>query len=422
MKDEQLYSIALTRIPGLGLIGIHKLVDALGSATAVYRNRKDLCELVPGISPKQIKALDCPEAFRRAEEELLFTETNRIRCLTLTDEDYPSRLRECDDAPLVLYYRGNADLNALKIINIVGTRHATAYGQDICIRFLEELAAMLPEVLVVSGLAYGIDIHAHRAALANHLNTIGVLAHGLDRIYPSAHRKTAIEMLEQGGLLTEFMSGTNPDRQNFVRRNRIVAGMSDATIVVESADKGGALITAGVAGSYHRDCFAFPGRINDEFSAGCNQLIKSNQAALILSAKDFVETMGWSEDKEKTSSTPRQRELFPDLSEEEEKVVGLLKSRPDGLQINTLVVDTNIPVNRMSALLFELEMKGTTGTCRRNIPFYYSIITAEAEVFLPPLRCYCLPSTIKEQSYLIPISANPIVSPSFTIFTAFSIT
>lgn len=358
MKDEQLYSIALTRIPGLGLIGIHKLVDALGSATAVFRNRKDLCELVPGISPKQIKALDCPEAFRRAEEELLFTETNRIRCLTLTDEDYPSRLRECDDAPLVLYYRGNADLNALKIINIVGTRHATAYGQDICIRFLEELAAMLPEVLVVSGLAYGIDIHAHRAALANHLNTIGVLAHGLDRIYPSAHRKTAIEMLKQGGLLTEFMSGTNPDRQNFVRRNRIVAGMSDATIVVESADKGGALITAGVAGSYHRDCFAFPGRINDEFSAGCNQLIKSNQAALILSAKDFVETMGWSEDKEKTSSTPRQRELFPDLSEEEEKVVGLLKSRPDGLQINTLVVDTNIPVNRMSALLFELEMKG----------------------------------------------------------------
>lgn len=165
-------------------------------------------------------------------------------------------------------------------------------------------------------------------------------------------------MLEQGGLLTEFMSGTNPDRQNFVRRNRIVAGMSDATIVVESADKGGALITAGVAGSYHRDCFAFPGRINDEFSAGCNQLIKNNQAALILSAKDFVETMGWSEDKEKTSSTPRQRELFPDLSEEEEKVVGLLKSRPDGLQINTLVVNTNIPVNRMSALLFELEMKG----------------------------------------------------------------
>ena len=417
MKDEQLYSIALTRIPGLGLIGIHKLVDALGSATAVFRNRKDLCELVPGISPKQIKALDCPEAFRRAEEELLFTETNRIRCLTLTDEDYPSRLRECDDAPLVLYYRGNADLNALKIINIVGTRHATAYGQDICIRFLEELAAMLPEVLVVSGLAYGIDIHAHRAALANHLNTIGVLAHGLDRIYPSAHRKTAIEMLEQGGLLTEFMSGTNPDRQNFVRRNRIVAGMSDATIVVESADKGGALITAGVAGSYHRDCFAFPGRINDEFSAGCNQLIKSNQAALILSAKDFVETMGWSEDKEKTSSTPRQRELFPDLSEEEEKVVGLLKSRPDGLQINTLVVDTNIPVNRMSALLFELEMKGVLRVLAGGI--YHRRGRSFSS---PPLRCYCLPSTIKEQSYLIPISANPIVSPSFTIFTAFSIT
>lgn len=357
MQDEQLYSAALTRIPGLGLIGTRNLVNALGSATAVFQHRKELRELVPGISAKQVKALDCPEAFRRAEEELLFAEKNRIRCLTLADEDYPSRLRECDDAPLVLYYRGNADLNALKVINMVGTRHATAYGQDICLHFLEELAEILPDVLVVSGLAYGIDIHAHRAALSNHLNTIGVLAHGLDRIYPSVHRKTAVEMLEQGGLLTEFMSGTNPDRQNFVKRNRIVAGMSDATIVVESAAKGGALITAELAESYHRDCFAFPGRINDEFSAGCNQLIKTNRAALVLSAEDFVEAMGWSEGKKKTPPTV-QRELFVDLSEEEESIVELLRRMPDGLQINTLVVETNIPVNRMSALLFELEMKG----------------------------------------------------------------
>ena len=210
--------------------------------------------------------------------------------------------------------------------------------------------------LVVSGLAYGIDIHAHRAALQNRFKTIGVLAHGLDRIYPAEHRKTAVSMLEQGGLLTEFASGTNPDRQNFVKRNRIVAGMSDATIVIESAAKGGALITAELAESYHRDCFAFPGRCNDEYSIGCNNLIRKNQAMLITSAEDLVKAMGW-EGKSGTGKTV-QRELFPDLSAEETAIVTLLQKIPDGLQINTLVVETNIPVHKMSALLFELEMKG----------------------------------------------------------------
>lgn len=189
-------------------------------------------------------------------------------------------MRECDDAPLALFYRGNADLNTLHIINIVGTRHATPYGQDICTRFLADLSVLCPNTLIVSGLAYGIDIHAHRAALQNHFKTIGVLAHGLDRIYPAEHRKTAISMLEQGGLLTEFTSGTNPDRQNFVKRNRIVAGMSDATVVIESAAKGGALITAELAESYHRDCFAFPGRCNDEYSIGCNNLIRKTKQCL----------------------------------------------------------------------------------------------------------------------------------------------
>lgn len=189
-------------------------------------------------------------------------------------------MRECDDAPLALFYRGNADLNTLHIINIVGTRHATPYGQDICTRFLADLSVLCPNILIVSGLAYGIDIHAHRAALQNHFKTIGVLAHGLDRIYPAEHRKTAVSMLEQGGLLTEFTSGTNPDRQNFVKRNRIVAGMSDATVVIESAAKGGALITAELAESYHRDCFAFPGRCNDEYSIGCNNLIRKTRQCL----------------------------------------------------------------------------------------------------------------------------------------------
>ena len=301
--------------------------------------------------------MDCPEAFKRAEEEWVFTEKNQIQCITYNDERYPSRLRECEDAPIALFYRGNTPLNTLRTVSIVGTRHATAYGEDLCNTFVRDLANLCPDILVVSGLAYGIDIHAHRAALQHGLATVGVLAHGLDRIYPAAHRKTAIAMMDQGGLLTEFMSGTNPDRQNFVKRNRIVAGVCDATIVVESAAKGGALITAELAESYHRDCFAFPGRTTDLYSAGCNALIRNNRASLILSAEDFVEAMGW-----KTSTHPSnntvQRELFPELSEEEMNVVQALQRNPDGMQINILVVETNIPINRMSALLFELEMKG----------------------------------------------------------------
>lgn len=357
MKDEQIYTLALTRITGLGLVGAYNLVRTLGSASAVFQHRKNLKELIPEVSDKLIQALDCPEAFRRVEEELKYTEKNQIQCITLNEAAYPSRLRECEDAPLALFYRGNAPLNALRIVSIVGTRHATAYGADLCLSFIQELKEQCPDVLIVSGLAYGIDIHAHRAALQHGFSTIGVLAHGLDRIYPAAHRKTAIDMMDNGGLLTEFMSGTNPDRQNFVKRNRIVAGMSDATIVVESAVKGGALITAELAESYHRDCFAFPGRTKDLYSAGCNELIKNNRASLILSAEDFVNAMGWN-----LSSTPSsktiQRELFPDLNEEEKNIVQVLQRNPDGMQINILVVETNIHINRMSALLFELEMKG----------------------------------------------------------------
>lgn len=357
MQNEAIHAMALTRIPGLGAIGAHNLVNAMGSATEVFRERKNLLQLIPGISERLVKALDCPEAFRRAEEEWSFAERNHIRCLPMTHEDYPSRLRECEDAPPALFYRGNADLNALRIVSIIGTRKATPYGEELCNSFLTDLAKICPNTLIVSGLAYGIDIHAHRSALQNNLETVAVLAHGLDRISPTAHRKTAVEMLNQGGLLTEFMSGTNPDRPNFVKRNRIVAGMSDAVVVVESAAKGGALITAELAGSYHRDCFAFPGRIADEYSSGCNNLIRNNCASLITSAEDFAEAMGWN-----ASVSPKQkaiqRQLFPDLSEEETRVVQLLQKSDEGMQINILVVEADIPINRMSALLFELEMKG----------------------------------------------------------------
>lgn len=357
MKDEQIYTLALTRIPGLGLMSACNLLREMGNATDIFRQRKELPSLIPGVSEKLVKLLDCPEAFRRAEQELEFAEKNQIQCITYHDERYPSRLRECEDAPLALFYRGNAPLNALRVISIVGTRHATTYGQDLCQAFLRDLKDTCPDVLVVSGLAYGIDIHAHRAALQYGFPTIGVLAHGLDRIYPAAHRKTAIDMMDHGGLLTEFMSGSNPDRQNFVKRNRIVAGMSDATIIVESAAKGGALITAELAESYHRDCFAFPGRVTDIYSAGCNKLIRTNRASALLSAEDFLESMGWTTASNKPKEAI-QRELFPDLSEEETKVVAILQQHPDGMQINLLVVEANISIQRMSSLLFELEMKG----------------------------------------------------------------
>ncbi|MBR1595117.1 MAG: DNA-processing protein DprA [Phocaeicola sp.] len=354
--EEQFYAIALMLVPGIGLAGKRHLLNEAGSAKKLFESRRELQEQIPSLPHRILDLLDCPSALRRAEEEMAFIEKHHIRCLTFNDEDYPSRLRECDDAPIVLYYKGNADLNAIRVVAMVGTRKATTYGQDICSRFYQELKESVPEVLVVSGLAYGIDICSHRAALRNGFDTVGVLAHGLDRLYPSQHRNTAMQMVEHGGLLTEFMTQTNPDRQNFIMRNRIVAGMSDAIVVVESAVKGGALVTADIANSYQRECFAFPGRIGDEYSIGCNNLIQQNKAALITSAADFVEAMGWGDQRQKPKTV--QRELFVDLTEEEQLVVDKLKGSPSGMQINTLVVETNLPVNKMSALLFELEMRG----------------------------------------------------------------
>ena len=356
-EEEQIYSIALTMVPGIGHIGAKHLIDGMGNAVDVFRLRKEISERIPEVSQRVIEALDCPQAVLRAEQEYEFIRKNRISCLSFHDEAYPSRLRECEDAPVVLFFKGNADLNSLHILNMVGTRNATDYGTQICASFLRDLKALCPEVLIVSGLAYGIDIHAHREALANELPTVGVLAHGLDRIYPHVHRKTAVDMLEKGGLLTEFLSGTNPDRHNFISRNRIVAGMCDATIVIESAEKGGSLITAELAEGYHRDCFAFPGRMSDEYSKGCNRLIRDNKASLLLSAEDFVQAMGWNMQTTLSEKVSVQRSLFIELSEEEQKIVAILE-KLGNLQINSLVVEADIPVNKMTAILFELEMKG----------------------------------------------------------------
>ena len=356
---EILHCLALQQIPGVGLISARLLYDVFGNATDVFARRDELVHYTQPAQRRLLKQLDCPEAFRRAEREWQFAQKSGIDVICIGDRRYPSRLRECPDAPLVLFFKGNTNLNALRIVSLVGTRKSTDYGRQLCNDFVRDLKALCPEVLIVSGLAYGIDIAAHRAALDHQLPTVGVLAHGLDRIYPPVHRSTAVEMLEQGGLLTEYMSETTPDRQNFVQRNRIVAGMADATIVVESASKGGALITAGLATDYHRDCFAFPGRVGDPYSQGCNALVRDNRASLILSAEDFVKAMSWDlTPANRQAPQAIQRQLFLDLSPEEEALVAALRPHRDGLQINALVVEADIPINRASALLFELEMKG----------------------------------------------------------------
>lgn len=358
MNDtEIIHLIALTQVEGVGLARARALINAMGSATNVFAHHAEAADILPGLKTLFTNDLTKDELIARAEKEYEFIKQNNIRGITIHDEDYPSRLRECDDAPLVLFYKGTANMNAFKVINMVGTRHATDYGKELCMRFLTDLKALCPEVLVVSGLAYGIDVHAHRAALHNNLPTIGVLAHGLDRIYPNEHRNVAAEMVQHGGVLTEFPSGTNPDRHNFVKRNRIVAGMCDATIVVESAAKGGSLITADLALGYNRECFAFPGRTNDTYSEGCNKLIRDNKAGLIQSAEDFVRAMSWNPASRPAKPKYVQRSLFPELSDDEQKVVDALTQQSD-THINALVLATDIPIQKMSALLFELEMKG----------------------------------------------------------------
>jgi DNA processing protein len=360
MEQEIFYAMALTRLTNFNFQQALELYKTVGSAQQIYEHRNEIGDVVKEASPRLKEALkDWSEAMKRAEFELKFMQEHQIRAITLNDNDYPQRLSECADAPIVVYYRGNADLNQSKIINIVGTRQCTQYGKDLIRRFMSDLRKMCPQMLVVSGLAYGVDICAHREALNSDYETVAVLAHGLDQIYPYRHRDTAIKMLSHGGLLTEFMSQTNADKSNFVRRNRIVAGMSDSCIVVESAAKGGGLITAEIAQSYDRAVFAFPGAVGMTYSEGCNNLIRDNVAALITSAEDFVKAMGWQDEalRQRAHAEGIERNLFVDLSPEESSIVSLLQETND-LQLNILSVRTGIPIGQLTALLFQLEMKG----------------------------------------------------------------
>ena len=361
MNEQQLlYNIALTRIGHFSLASALYLYRTLGSGEEIYLHRNDIQDILPECSPRLLANLkDWSEPLKRAEVELEFCRDHNIRVLCLGDDNYPKRLEDCADAPMVLYYKGNANLNQSRVINIIGTRHCTMYGADFIRKFLRDLKALCPEVLVVSGLAYGVDINAHQQALAVGYDTVGVVAHGLDYLYPAAHKDVAREMVNHGGLLTEFMTCTNADKGNFVRRNRIVAGMSDACILVESAAHGGGIITAGISFDYGREVFALPGRVGDHFSEGCNNAIRENKAILLTSAEDFVKTMGWEDDALRIEAQKKgiERQLFPDLSPEQQRIVDILTKSND-LQLNQLSVKTGIPIGDITSILFQMEMMG----------------------------------------------------------------
>ena len=361
LDQQEIYNtLILSRIGFYSLAGILEIYRNIGSATEIMQHSKDIRSLIPDASQRLVDAFrNTDEIKRRVDDEIKWDEHYGVQILCMNDERYPERLRQCDDAPLALFYRGSANLNQQHVVSIIGTRHCTSYGQDIIRRFMSDLRQMCPEVLIVSGLAYGVDINAHRQALQNGYETVGVLAHGLDNLYPSAHRNTAKEMLNHGGLLTEYTTMTNADKQNFVRRNRIVAGMADSTILVESAAHGGGLITARIARDYNRDVFAFPGTVGAPYSEGCNNSIRDNEAGLITSAFDFVKAMGWQDEKKIQDARKEgiERQLFPDLSDEEQTIVNTLQKQND-LQINMLSVQSGIGIARITSLLFSMEMKG----------------------------------------------------------------
>lgn len=357
MNNELLYQIALDFVKGIGHAQAKNLVSYTGSPEAIFKEKKGLLEKIPGMGSDKVAALCDPQVMKWAEEEILFIEQHKIKTYFFTEAHYPFRLKECVDAPIMLYGKGEGlQLDKGRFISIVGTRTPTDYGKSIVKRFVEELAQYDPTITIISGLAHGIDVHAHKAALQNALNTIAIPGHGLTTIYPAAHRNIAIEITKHGGLLTEFHSKTVTDKSNFVRRNRIIAGLSDAVVVVESKKEGGSLITAGFANSYNRDVFAFPGRCNDMVSAGCNKLIKQNKAALIENASDFIQQMGW--DMATHTAQAVQTQLFETLTETEQRIMELLQHNSDGIHINELAININQTFSTTSSLLLAMEFKG----------------------------------------------------------------
>ncbi|RDK88561.1 DNA-processing protein DprA [Marinirhabdus gelatinilytica] len=352
-ETELLYTLALQRVKNLGDISAKKLLRTVGSAEGIFKEKKHSLLKIDGIGSLKLKGLSIEEQLPAAQAELQFIKQNNIVYTYFLDPKYPEKLKHCLDGPIILFENGNIDLKNRKIISIVGTRKVTTYGTSFCQKLIETLAPLNP--VIVSGFAYGVDITAHKAAMDCGLQTVACLAHGLNQIYPKSHKKHVTSVEENGGFLTEFWSDDPFDRNNFLKRNRIIAGVSEATIVIESAEKGGSLVTADIANSYNRDVFAVPGRATDTQSQGCNNLIKSNQAHLLNSAEDLIYMLGW--ELEEPQPLSQQKQLFVEFTPEEQKVFDYLNTKQKEL-LDTIALECGLPTFKVATLLLNLELKG----------------------------------------------------------------
>jgi DNA processing protein len=354
MNDtELLHLLALLKVEGVGDIIAKKLINHCGSAENIFKTKASKLASIDGVGQSLIKNLKDKLVLKLAEAEFKYIEENNIDILYYQEDKYPERLKHCIDSPILMFTSGSIDLNNRKIISIVGTREITSYGTEFCKKLIEDLAPLNP--IIVSGFAYGVDIVAHKAAMDCQLQTVGVIAHGLNQVYPKAHKKYVSKMEENGGFMTEFWSTSNPEKENFVKRNRIVAGMSEATIVIESAVKGGSLITANLANDYNRDVFAVPGRITDKYSQGCNNLIKTQRAHLLTSAADILYILNW--ELQQKGDKVIQKQLFVSLDENEQKIYDFLIQKGKK-ELDTIALECNFPVFKTSSILLNLELKG----------------------------------------------------------------
>lgn len=354
MREELHYRIALTFLPQIGDVVAKELLQQFGTARNIFTAKRKELECTPGVGIHRATAISQFRNFHLVDTEIAFMEHAGVRPLFYTDADYPKRLQQCYDSPVMLYSKGRANLQAEKMLSIVGTRNPTLYGHTVCEQFVAAFAAH--RITIVSGMAYGIDITAHKAALQHGLPTIGVLAHGLDKLYPAAHHRTARQMLENGGLLTDFNSGARLNKQNFPRRNRIVAGLCDATLVIESGVKGGSLITADIAAGYNRDVMAVPGRIGDVHSAGCLELVRQHKAALVAGPDDVLQMLNWRPAAPKDTPAPQSR-LFHDLGPEQQQVMHLLTGG-NNMHIDEIQYRSGISQQQIPGVLLQLEIAG----------------------------------------------------------------
>lgn len=352
-KSELRYALALQRVPNLGDASAKKLLRKVGSAEGIFTEKKSNLLKIDGIGSIKLKGLNTGQQLDEADREIAFIEANNIEYSYFQDKAYPEKLKQCLDGPILIFHTGNIDIHNKKILSIVGTRKITTYGSAFCEKLIGELSPLNP--IIVSGFAYGVDICAHRAAMDNGLQTIACLAHGLEQIYPKVHKKYMAKVEENGGFITEFWSSDTFDRNNFLKRNRIIAGLSEATIVIESAEKGGSLVTAEIANGYNREVFALPGRASDGQSQGCNNLIKTQRAHMLTSTADIVYQLGW--EVENSQPKPVQTQLFVELNEEEKKVYRYLKEKDKEL-LDIIALQCEIPTYKAASILLTMELKG----------------------------------------------------------------